>query len=104
MYKEPAIKWINEADPYDDDPGITIESVNADRTVYLITSEDAEVLDEWLALNYKTLFESELEDWYSDESLWPQKRNMKMFRAWFTVEYHTMIIDTVDGPLIDDEA
>ena len=35
-YKTPAIKWINEADPYQDDPGITNEFVNSDRTVYLI--------------------------------------------------------------------
>ena len=26
--KEPAVRWINEADPYEDNPGLTLESVN----------------------------------------------------------------------------
>jgi len=43
--KDPAVKWINEADPYDADPSITIESVNTDRTVYLIGNEDADTPD-----------------------------------------------------------
>jgi hypothetical protein len=32
-YKAPFIKWVNDADPYKDDPGITIEGANQDRTV-----------------------------------------------------------------------
>lgn len=27
-YKAPAIKWVNEADPYDDNPQITEEHIN----------------------------------------------------------------------------
>jgi hypothetical protein len=63
------IKWVNEVDPHKETPGITIEEANVERTVYLITEEDAEYLDKWLSLNFKQLFESELEDWYLDESL-----------------------------------
>jgi hypothetical protein len=33
-YKEPFIKWINESDPYKDDPGITAEDANDDRIVH----------------------------------------------------------------------
>ena len=32
-YKAPAVRWINEADPYNADPGITAKNVNSDRTV-----------------------------------------------------------------------
>ena len=35
-YKPPAVSWINEADPIEEHPGITIEDVNEDRTIYLI--------------------------------------------------------------------
>jgi len=32
-YKEPFVRWINEADPYKDDSGIASENANEDRTV-----------------------------------------------------------------------
>jgi hypothetical protein len=105
-YKEPAVAWINEADPYNDDPGLTIESVNEDRMVYLIRDEDAdspEDVEKWIELNYDVLFESELDGWYTDEELWPKNRNINLFRKWFDVECHTVIVDTVDSPIEDDE-
>lgn len=105
-YKEPAVKWINEADPYEEDPGITMEAVNSDRTVYLIMDHDADnedVLKEWIKRNFKMIFEHELEGWYTDEGLWPQKRTMKLFYQWFDVECHTVIEDTVGLPIEDDE-
>jgi len=42
-YKPPFVKWVNDADPDNDDPGITIESVDLDRNVYLIHEDDAEI-------------------------------------------------------------
>ena len=105
-YKEPAVAWINEVDPYDHDPGTSIESANEERTVYLISDEDADspdALAAWLRLNYKALFENELEGWYVDESLWPKQRSIRLFRKWFDVECHTVLHDTVGDRIIDDE-
>lgn len=102
-YREPFIRWINEADPYHEDPEITIEDANEEGTVYLIATDDAENFDDWLNLNYKDLFESELEDWYTDESLWPKKLSKKMFDEWFYVECHSVLIDTVGDEIYDDE-
>ena len=102
-YKAPFIQWVNDADPYKDNPGITLESENKDCTVYLILEEDAEKLEEWISLNFEQLFESEIEDWYTDESLWPKNRNRKLFDEWIDVECHSVLIDTVDGKIIDDE-
>lgn len=105
-YKQPAVKWINEADPYNDNPGITLESVNEDRTVYLIREEDADTPDdlkEWIKLNHEALFERELDGWYSDESLWPKKLTLSLFYKWFEVECNTVIIDTVDYDIVDEE-
>ena len=106
-YKPPAVKWINDADPYDDDPGITLESVNQDRTVYLISDDDGDTQDtvtRWVKRNYAALFESEPDDWYTDPSLWPQHRTLELFHEWFEVECHTVLIDTVGGALYDDES
>ena len=105
-YRSPTVQWINEADPYNDDPGISLETANEDRTVYLILDQDAdnqEALEEWININYEALFEYELEGWYTDESLWPKKRDLKLFHKWFEVECHTVIEDTVDLPIEDDE-
>ena len=102
-YKEPFIAWVNEPYPYDKEPGITLEEANQERNVYLITEDDSEHLDKWLSLNFSQLFESELEDWYTDESLWPKNRTKELFDKWFSVECHTVIFDTVGGEIFDDE-
>ncbi len=100
--KEPFVQWVNAADPYYENPGITLESVNSDRTVYLISEEDAENLEQWLSVNFSTLFENELEGWYVDESLWPENRDRATFDKWFSVECHSVVIDTVGGVIEDD--
>lgn len=106
-YKEPAVRWINEADPDPEARTLTLSEVNEEHTVYLISDGDADTKDtlaRWIKHNYDWLFEAELEGWYTDESLWPQNRTLKMFREWFTVECHTVILDTVDREeLYDDE-
>lgn len=102
-YREPFVRWINEADPYILDPAITIGS--DEQNVYLIHQiEHRDELDEWIALNHEVLFESELEGWYTDEALWPKNRTLELFNKWVHVEYHTVVIDVVDAPLLDDEA
>ena len=105
-YKDVAIRWINDADPMKKGVRITVEEANDDRTVYLISDADGDskdTLDRWIKKNYKTLFETELEDWYTDPSLWPQEITLKLFREWFEVEYHTELVDTVDGAIYEDD-
>lgn len=104
--KAPMVTWINEADPYENDPQISLEAVNHDRTVYLISDRDADddmALAHWIKANFAVLFETELEGWYTDEALWPQKRTLKLFYKWFDVECHTVIEDTVGTPVKDED-
>lgn len=102
-YKEPFIQWINEADPIENTSVITISQANQERTVYLISDGDAENIKKWIRANHITLFENELEGWYTDESLWPKKRDYKTFMQWVDVECHSVILDTVGGEIYDDE-
>jgi hypothetical protein len=105
-YKEPAVRWINEADPTPGDAPITMADVNEDRTVYLIsdTARDSpQTLQRWLKKNYAVLFEAELEGWYTVPSLWPQKRTFKLFQEWFEPQCHTVLVDTVGDMIFDDE-
>ena len=104
-YKEPAINWINDADPLHDNPGVSLESVNEERTVYLISEADSdgpEAVEKWVKLNWKNLFESELEGWYTDPDLWPEKLSLALFYKWVSVEFHTVLLDTVGGSIYDD--
>lgn len=101
-YKQPVIDWINDVDPLKNTE-ITLDYANEDRTVYLIHEDESENIERWISANFLQLFESELEDWYTDESLWPKKRNRKVFDEWFEVEFHSVIIDTVGGKIYDDE-
>ena len=105
-YKEPAVEWINKVDPHKDDAGLTIEIVNTDNHIYLISEEladDPKGLKKWLKKNYKKIFELELDGWYTDPSLWPKKRKFELFNEFFEVELHSILIDTVDGPIVDED-
>jgi hypothetical protein len=105
-YKAPAVAWINEAAPYHGSTAITAEDVNSDRTVYLISDEVADTpdsLERWIKANFKVLFESELEGWYTDPALWPKNRTFALFNKWFEIECHTVLFDTFDGPIFDDD-
>jgi hypothetical protein len=105
-YREPAIRWINEADPNDAGDEITATDPVQDRTVYLISEGDADgegAIEAWIGVNFEMLFEMELNGWYTAESLWPEERTLSLFSEWFEVEYHSVIVDTVAEALLDDE-
>lgn len=105
-YKKPAVDWINDADPVIENPGITLESVNTDRNVYLISDDDGDnekSVALWVKDNCQVLFENEIHAWYLDESLWPKLSGLKMFNEWFDVEHHSIVLDTLDEPIEDDE-
>ena len=105
-YKEPAVRWINDADPSPSEHAATLDDVNEERTVYLIddaAGDDPKSLERWLKRNYANLFEMELEGWYTDPSFWPQVRNYQLFREWFEPECHTVVIDTCPDDLFDDD-
>ena len=49
--------------------------------------------------NFNIIFENELKNIYTDETLWPSDRTLKMFKEWFDVEYHSPVFDTVEEPI-----
>lgn len=100
--REPFVAWINETDPEDARPPITLEEANEDRTIYLIEEDEVEHVEQWLALNYRQVFECELEDWMADQAMWPQDISMELFNDWCQIECHTVVVDTVGGPIVED--
>jgi len=102
-YKQPFVDWINAVDPAPTHK-IDLAGVNDDNTAYLVEVEDEEQFQEWLELNGAILFEEVLNDWYTDPDLWPSDRSLAQFREWCTFELHTLVLDTGESPLFDDEA
>jgi hypothetical protein len=102
-YKQPFIDWVNEADPYPKGRVIRLEDANEDSPAYLIHEDAAEYFEEWLRDCYSPLFENILGEWYTDPTLCPQDRTLKLFKTWCDFELHSMVLDYVDGPLLDDD-
>lgn len=69
----------------------------------LTSDDEKKEIDEIIQNVYQHIFEEQLTDWITDESKWPQKRDIKTFKKWFTVEYHSVVSDLVGDYLEDDE-
>ncbi|MEE4295603.1 MAG: hypothetical protein V2J20_03180 [Wenzhouxiangella sp.] len=95
----PFIEWARNLD----NSGLVPE-VDGEQTVYLLPEfgDDFE-MTEVLAGAYEALFEEELFGWHTDESAWPKNRTFKMFREWFIIEQHSLILDFCDSPLETEE-
>ena len=101
--KQPFVDWVNEADPYPDGSRMTLKEVNDDLPTFLIHDYACEDLEGWLEQHYETLFAELLEQWYVDDALWPQDITPELFKTWCDVGIHSMVIDLVDEPLVDDQ-
>jgi hypothetical protein len=102
-YKQPFVDWINEAGPRPDGHRITLDAANEDSPAYLIHEFASEEFESWLGGCYVQLFENILNEWYTDPALWPQDRTLDLLKAWCDLEVHSMVVDCVDEPLLDDE-
>jgi hypothetical protein len=58
--------------------------------------DDREAL---LAECYDDIFYCELMGWWTDESAHPAPRSLKMFNEWFSVEFHSTVVDLGDAEL-----
>jgi len=95
--KLPYIEWANSLDddgPKLDGPKLNIEKPLDEYTIYLVDDvgyrSDVEKV---LKKHYTKIFEYELFSWHTDEEDWPQQRDLRVFRKWFSVESHSEVID-----------
>jgi hypothetical protein len=55
-----------------------------ENNIYLIREMDSSgAIKKWIKENFDNLFANELNDWYTDENVWPKSRTYKMFAEWF---------------------
>lgn len=103
--KKPAVDWINKVDPMTGSDKVKLKDVNTDCQVYLVPDDvDSEdVAKVWAYTNAVALLEDFMHGWYQDESLWPRVRDIDLFNKWLEIEFHSLIIDTVDAPIKKEE-
>ncbi len=101
-YKQAFVDWINAVDPSPSSHVLTLSEANDEHTVYLVEAEDHDELSLWLSRHHKDLFEEELSGWYTDPSLWPVDRSLKVLEEWCSLEVHTVVVDTGQSALEDE--
>jgi len=95
--KEPFREWVSTLHSPDQ---ITIKDINDDCTAYLIPEfDDDHERDRILKRIYPDIFNKQLFDWCMDEDRWPQKRTLTLFKKWFSLDFHSVVEDMVDGDL-----
>jgi len=97
--KKPFLDWAAGLD----DSGI-IPDPEGERTVYLVPEygDDAEA-QAVLEKVFTPIFESELYGWHTDKSAWPKNRNLKTFREWFKIEFHSVVEDLCEDEIVDED-
>jgi hypothetical protein len=95
--KQPCLDWAAKLD----DSGL-LPNREGERTIYLIPSFESED-DAWEILEemYDEIFANELWAWHTEPSDWPQNRTFEMFRAWFDIEFHSVVEDLCNYEIVD---
>jgi hypothetical protein len=103
---EPYLEWTRSRDADFAKGQITV-SVPLTRSygsAFLLPEfEQEEDLQEWIEENHSWLFDFQLSAWTEDESNWPPDRDLKMFREWFRVDIHSVVVDAADDDIEGEE-
>jgi len=95
--KQPFVDWLRGLE---DSFETTVEQLLVDSIVYLVPeilgpADEAKVLQRC----FKAIFEEWLAGWWNDESDWPPRRDLRLFKKWFDVEVHSLVKDLGSEPL-----
>lgn len=94
--KKPYVDWANSLDGSD----FTLEELQEDSSAYLLPEiESDRDVDRILKTYFKRICEHKLEGWCLDEKTWPKINELKIFKQWFEVSLHSMVIDLTDQAL-----
>jgi hypothetical protein len=56
-----------------------------------------------VAQHAQEIFEFVLWEWYTEPSAWPPVRDLEVFREWFDVETHCIVVDLGNDLIERDE-
>ena len=91
--RRPALDWIVKLDPvcFDD---LTLDGIRQKQDAFLVAEGKAQTLEgaqRWIERRWGEHFTEFLNSWSTDVEVWPKRRTRAMFRAWFDVQFHSMV-------------
>jgi len=96
--RQPFYDWLKSIEPDNNEP----EKLDNEEgpMVYLLPDfDEMKDVEKWLKKNFDMIFTDQLNNWYTDETIWVQNRTFKLFKEWFSYSLHTMVYDTLEEPI-----
>lgn len=101
--KEPFLNWLKSH--FEANSVLTLNDIREDAAAFMIPQADHPEQDEkYIRSIFPDLFDMILEEWHLDENTWPKNRDYELFKKWFEVEIHTIVIDTVESSIRKDRS
>ena len=101
---DPYVEWTKSRDADFNRGQVTVVRAKAFGSTFLLPEVDYEEdLQEWVEDNFAWIFEFQLSQWTGEESTWPQDRDLKMFKAWFRIDLHSVVVDVADDDIEGEE-
>lgn len=101
---QPYIEWTRQHNADRDGGLLTVQRTKLYGSVFLLPEFDFEEdVQEWIEESAGWLFEFQLSNWTDDESAWPANRDLRMFRSWFRVDVHNVVVDVADDEIEGEE-
>ncbi len=101
---EPYLAWTRDRDADFNRNQLTVARTKPFGSAFLLPEVDFEEdLQEWVEENYAWLFEFQLSAWTADESAWPANRDLRMFKEWFRIDLHNVVVDVADDDIEGEE-
>lgn len=91
--RQPALNWIVSLEPMQCDD-LTLGGIRQKQGAFLVAEGKVQTLEDaqrWIERRWCEHFTEFLNTWSTDADLWPKRRTRAMFRAWFNVQFHSMI-------------
>ena len=102
--EKPFVDWMHSNDGDVNKGALTVVRAKAYGTVVMLPEfELEEDIIEWVEDNASWLFEFQLASWTDDEATWPANRDLKLFREWFRVDIHSVVVDAGDDDIEGEE-
>ena len=100
----PYLEWTKKTDADFNRGSLTVARAKTFGSAFLLPElELEEDIQEWVEENAVMLFDFQLSAWTDDESTWPATRDLAMFRQWFRVDIHNVVIDVGDDDIEGEE-
>jgi hypothetical protein len=94
--KEPMLEWARTV--WKREPELSMDELTDNLTVINIGRLGKHwSFERWLEENWQEIFEHELNAWAKDQTQWPEKRSLGLFKTWFKA------VPTFDGFKIDGQ-